>query len=228
MLNRFAQYKTQQMWDKAILENGGTLKSVADCYKNQEMCNKPVDNYHHAFEFFPECFMTQKMCDKAVNTYLSTAKFVAECYKDQEICNKAVHRSFFVFDFIPAWYKTQEMCDRVVSQDPFLIVYCPDKNPKNVWSCWWLAALKLIPNLFVTRKMIKELFTALYADDNLLYFSEDFFTVDFFCNEMGDPNIDLNDNNLDKNFDEDNPDTNILIRLLAWYIKFEKRKTIKK
>ena len=69
--------------------------------------------------------------------------------------------------------------------------------------------------MFVTRKMIKELFTALYADDNLLYFSEDFFTVDFFCNEMGDLNIDLNDNNLDKNFDEDKPDTNILIRLLA-------------
>ena len=27
------QYKTQEMWDKFILENGGTLKSVPDCYK---------------------------------------------------------------------------------------------------------------------------------------------------------------------------------------------------
>ena len=36
-LTRYApdQYKTQQMCDKAILENGGTLKSVSDCYKNQ-------------------------------------------------------------------------------------------------------------------------------------------------------------------------------------------------
>ena len=33
------------MCDKAILENGGTLKFVPDCYKNQEMCNKAVDNY---------------------------------------------------------------------------------------------------------------------------------------------------------------------------------------
>ena len=32
------------MCDKAILENGGTLKYVRDCYKNQEMCNKAVDN----------------------------------------------------------------------------------------------------------------------------------------------------------------------------------------
>ena len=35
------QYKTQ-LCDKAILENGGTLKSVPDYYKGQEMCNKQL------------------------------------------------------------------------------------------------------------------------------------------------------------------------------------------
>ena len=45
---------------------------------------------------------------------------------------------------------------------------------------------------------------------------------------MGILNIDLNSINLDKSFDGDNPDTIILIRLLAWHIKFEKRKEIKK
>ena len=35
---------------------------------------------------------------------------------------------FFVFDSIPDWYKTQEIFDRVVSEDPLLIVYCPDKH----------------------------------------------------------------------------------------------------
>ena len=29
------RYKTQQICDKAILENGVTLKYVPDCYKNQ-------------------------------------------------------------------------------------------------------------------------------------------------------------------------------------------------
>ena len=48
------KYRTQQMWDKAILENSGTLKSVPDCYKNQEMCNKEVDDYPHTLEFVPE------------------------------------------------------------------------------------------------------------------------------------------------------------------------------
>ena len=42
------------MCDKVIFENGGTLKSVPDCYKNQEMCNKAVDNYRHALEFVPK------------------------------------------------------------------------------------------------------------------------------------------------------------------------------
>ena len=41
-------------------------------------------------------------------------------------------------------------------------------------------------------------------------------------------NIDLNNINLENNFDEDDPDATILIRLLVWYIKFEKRKALKK
>ena len=40
--------------------------------------------------------------------------------------------------------------------------------------------------------------------------------------------IDINNTNLDNNFDEDDPDTIILIRLLVWHIKFEKRKELKK
>ena len=41
---------------------------------------------------------------------------------------------------------------------------------------------------------------------------------------MGILNIDLNNINLDNNFNKDDPDTIILIKLLAWHIKFEKRK----
>ena len=39
---------------------------------------------------------------------------------------------------------------------------------------------------------------------------------------MDTVNVDLNDINLDKSFDEDDPDTIILIRLLAWHIRFER------
>ena len=54
------------MSDEAILENGGTLKFVPNCYKTHEMYHKTVDNYPHALEFVLECFMTQKMYSKAV------------------------------------------------------------------------------------------------------------------------------------------------------------------
>ena len=59
-----------------------------------------------------------------------------------------------------------------------------------------IATLKLIPNCFVTRKMIKKLFIALYADENILYFNEDSGNVVFNCNEMGILNIDLSNLNL--------------------------------
>ena len=69
--------------------------------------------------------------------------------------------------------------------------------------------------------MIKILFTAFYADENILYFNEDSGNVVFTCNGTGILNIDLNNINLDDtNYDEDDPDTIILVRLLASHIKF--------
>ena len=62
----------------------------------------------------------------------------------------------------------------------------------------------------------------------MLYFDEDFGNVVFNCNEMGILNIDLNNINLDDNFDKGDPDTVIHVILLTWHIKFEKCKALKK
>ena len=125
------------------------------------------------------------------------------------------------------------MCDRVVSEDPFLIVYCLDNYKTQIMcdeaadDC--LAAKKFIPYWFATSKMIKKRFTVLYADKNILYFNEDSGDAIFSCNEMGILSIDLNKINLDNtNYDEDDPDTIVHIRLLAWHIKLEKCKALKK
>ena len=201
------KYKTQKMCDKAILENGGTLKSVPDCNKNQEMCNKTVDNYSPALEFVPERYEAQKICDKAVDTYPSTTIFVAKCFMTQEMCDKAVNRYYFVSDSIPDRCKTQ-MCDEAVNDS--------------------IAALKVISDWFVTCQMIKKLSTALYADENILYFNGDSGNAVFNCNETGILNIHRNNINLYNNFDEDDPDTIILIRLLDWPTKIEKWKAVKK
>ena len=63
---------------------------------------------------------------------------------------------------------------------------------------------------------------------NIFYFNEDSGNVVFSCDEMDILNIYLNNINLDNNFDEDDPETFILMRLLVWHIKFEKRKALKK
>ena len=88
--------------------------------------------------------------------------------------------------------------------------------------------LQLIPNWFITIKLIKNLLTALFADENILCFNEDSGNVVFIYNGMGILNIGINNINLDNNFDEDDPDTIIVIRPLALHIKFERRKELKK
>ena len=95
----------------------------------------------------------------------------------------------------PDKYITQKMCNEAVDDS--------------------LATLKLIPNWFVTSKIIKRPFTALYADENIIYFNEDSGNLVFKCNGMGIFNIVFNKINLDNDFNEDDPDTIIIIRIFA-------------
>ena len=74
--------------------------------------------------------------------------------------------------------------------------------------------------------MIKKHFTDLYADENILYFNEGSGNAIFNCSGMGIPNTDFNNANLDNNFDENDPDTIILLKILDWHIKFRKRKEL--
>ena len=138
---------------------------------------------------------------KAVNTYPFTIRFIPESLLTQEMCNNIIFEDSFSISYAPDQYKTQQVCDKVVDD------------------C--LAALNFVPDWFVTYKMIKKLFTALCTDKNMIYFNKDSGNVVLFCNEMGILNIDLNNINLDDtNYEKDDPDTIILIRLLARHIKF--------
>ena len=110
--------------------------------------------------------------------------------------------------YSPNKHITQKMCDDAVDD--------------------FVRTLNFVSDWFVTSKMIKILFTALYVDENILYFDKDFGNVVFNYNEMSILNIDLKNINLDNNFDEDDPGTFSHVRCLAWHIKFEKHKALKK
>ena len=144
------------------------------------------------------------MFHKPVDTYPSTIKCVPECFITHEMCDKAVNSCFFVFHSIHSVLINIKLKECVMK------------------------LLIILSRLVCYKKMIKKLYTALYAGENILYFNEDSGNVIFSCNEIGILNIDLNNINLDNNFDEDDPETIILIRLLAWHIKFEKAKNLKK
>ena len=60
-----------------------------------------------------------------------------------------------------------------------------------------LVALKFVPDWVVADKMIKKLSTALYTNENILYFNEDSGNITFICNGIGILNIDLNNINLE-------------------------------
>ena len=66
----------------------------------------------------------------------------------------------------------------------------------------------------------------MFSDENILYFNEDSGDAVFIYNEMGIVTIYLDNINLDDNFDKEDPNTIILIRLLAWHTKFAKRKEL--
>ena len=107
-LNPTSYFKIQQMCEKAILENGKTLESVSDCYRNQQMCDQAVDNYSYALKFVPDCYMNQKLCEKGVDTHPSTIAFVF-LQKHLSLIEirlkkcmiKLLNRSFPPFTYIP-------------------------------------------------------------------------------------------------------------------------------
>ena len=112
---------------------------------------------------------------------------------------------FLVFDFIPDQHKTQEMCNIVVSLYPslypqllLLIVYCSDKYESQkmrddvVDDC--VAALKFIPDWFVTNKILEKNDNALYANDDILFYNKYFHEATFIANQEYILAVDLEKN----------------------------------
>ena len=79
-------YKTQEMYDKVILENGVALIFVSNCYKNKKMCNKANEvilENSVTLMFVPNCYKNQQICNKAVDDYDHVLEFVPDCHKTQ-------------------------------------------------------------------------------------------------------------------------------------------------
>ena len=80
------------------------------------------------------------------------------------------------------------MRDRVIFEDLFMLVYCPDRYKTQIIcdeaAADCLAALKLLPDLFDTSKTLEKLDNALQANDDILFYNEDFKKVRFIANQI--------------------------------------------
>ena len=188
------------------------------------MSNKAADNYPHALEFVSGCYKTQKTCDQAVDTHSSTINLFLNATRLKKCVIKQFIYVFLYFILLLINIKRKKYVT-VVSSYPFLIVHCPDKYITQRMCDeavdYSLAALKLIPDWFVTSKMIRKLYTACHTDNGLIFLDEDFGDLTFCSNEIGLINVNLNNINLDNNF-EKNDHIIIPIRLLHWHNKFKK------
>ena len=86
----------------------------------------------------------------------------------------------------------------------------------------FLPTLKCAPDWFVTNKKFEKLDDVLFSNDDIVFVIADSDNVIFFSENMGLSTIDLNNINLDDdNFVEDDPETIIHLRLMAWCNKNE-------
>ena len=78
--------------------------------------------------------------------------------------------------------------------------------------------------------MLEKIDNALHAIDDIPFYNEGFDKVTFIANQRHILAADLDKINLDNgnNFYEDDPDTIVHVRFLAWCCKFKKRKAFKK
>ena len=145
------------------------------------------------------------------------------------MCDKSIDTCSFVFDSVPHGYKTQEMCKEVVYNDPFMQKYFSNRY-KTQEICDkavddFLSALEFVIDWFVTNKMIKNLDNALFANDDIIFLKENSNNVTVFGHKMDILSVDLNNSNLDGvNFDEDDSETIIHVRFIAWKDRFKQPK----
>ena len=78
------------------------------------------------------------------------------------------------------------------------------------------------------RQNDEKLYTALYGQENILYFNEGSGDAVFNRSRMSIFDIDLNNINFDNSFDENDLDTITHVKILALHIKLRKGKELNK
>ena len=74
----------------------------------QEVYNKEVRREPGSLEFIPDILKTQEMCNEAVRRKPRSLEFVPDHLKTQEMCNKVVEACPYHLKYVPDWFVTRE------------------------------------------------------------------------------------------------------------------------
>ena len=109
------------------------------------------------------------------------------------------------------------MHDKAFSEDPFVLKYCLDREKTQDVCDKVVNDISSILN-FVTNEILKNVYNALFADDDIHLFDEGTGNDAFSSDENGIPKVDLDNIKLDDPiFYEDGSKTINHIRLLTWH-----------
>ena len=118
------------------------------------------------------------------------------------------------------------MCDKVVSKEPFILKYCLDRcNTQKVCDKAvddFLPTLKFVPDWFVKNKMLEKLDDVVFSNDDIVFVNADSDNVTFLRDDMGLVSL------VDVNFNDDDTETIIQVRLMAWCNRYKPHKACKK
>ena len=155
---------------------------------------------------------------------------VFERYKTEEIIDIIVYTFPSIFKSSSDKYKSREMCHKVFPEDLFMLKYCPDRYKTQkicdiaIGAC--LLALKVVPDWFVMNKMLETLDKVMFSNNDIHFDYTDPDIVTFFSDDMGINTININVINFDDN--DDDLETMINIKPVAWCNKYKQRKAFKK
>ena len=109
------------------------------------------------------------------------------------------------------------MCDKVLSKEPIMLKYCLDRcKTQEICNKAFdtvLLILKIVLDCFVTSEMLDKLDNIIFCNDNIAIHDINSILT-FFSDGIGLNTIDLNNINL--NYDEDDPENVIHVRHKAW------------
>ena len=119
------------------------------------------------------------------------------------------------------------MFDKAVSNNSLMMKYYLDRNKtQKIYAIKLLMVFYQHEILFLIGllqvRTLEKLYNDLFAEGDVLFFDDDSGNVTFFGVEISILSVDLNNINLDDvNFDKDDPETIIHVRLMTWGNKFK-------